>query len=226
VGDVTKTRVLLVDDHTVVRAGLRLLINSQEDMEVVAEAESAAAALPLVAAQTPDVDQLDNTLPGGGSLQLVEALAGHPGGPRVLVLTMHDDPAYARAALAAGAAGYVVKTIREQDLLAGVRAVHRGQLFVDLDDKEQTTTLFGTLGQRAAKGQPVAAVKLSSRELEVLRLLGQGFTNQAAAEQLDLSPKTVATYRARIAEKLGLKTTADFVKYTTDTGLLGRADLS
>jgi DNA-binding NarL/FixJ family response regulator len=220
----SKTRVMLVEDHTVVRAGLRMLVNNQPDMAVVAEAETAAAALQLVGTEPADVVLLDLTLPGGGSLQFIEALAARAGAPRVLVLTMHEDPAYARAALAAGATGYVVKTIREQELLAAVRAVHRGQLVVDLDNREQTAFLFGTLGQRGAHGRSGAVGKLSSRELEVLRLLGQGFTNQAVAEHLDLSPKTVATYRARIAEKLGLKTTADFVKYAADTGLLGPAE--
>lgn len=219
-----KIRVMLVDDHGVVRAGLRMLVNSQSDMEVVAEAETAAEALPLAAAQRPDVMLLDLTLPGGGSLPLIETLCAGRNAPHVLVLTMHNEPAYVRAALAGGASGYVVKTIGEQDLLSAVRAVHRGQMFIDLDDEARTASVFASLVQRDLKGRSGPAVKLSEREIEVVRLLGQGYTNQAVAERLDLSPKTVATYRARIAEKLGLKTTADFVKYAADTGLLGPAD--
>ena len=216
-----KIRVMLVEDHTVVRAGLRMLIDGQADMEVCADVESAAAAAPLAAAQKPDVLLLDLTLPGGGSLPLVQSLSDLETIPRVLILTMHNAPAYVRAALAAGATGYVVKTIREQDLLNAIRAVHRGQVFVDLDDNARTASVFGSLVSRGATGRHLPPVKLSSRELEVLSLLGQGYTNQAVAEHLQLSPKTVATYRARIAEKLGLKTTVDFVKYATDTGLLG-----
>ena len=217
----TKTRVMLVDDHKVVRAGLRMLIDGQPDMEVVAEADSTADAPALVAAEKPDVLVLDLTLPGGGSLPLIESLAQGGAAPRVLVLTMHNEPAYVRAALAAGAGGYVVKKVGEQQLLAALRAVRRGQVFIDLDDEARTASVFASLVPRAARGAGTRGVRLSARELQVIRLLGQGHTNQAIAEKLDLSPKTVATYRARIGEKLGLKTTADFVKYATDIGLLG-----
>jgi two-component system, NarL family, response regulator NreC len=215
---VNKIQVMLVEDHTVVRAGLRMLIDGQADMEVCADVASASAAAALIPARGPDVLLLDLTLPGGGSLPLVESLHGEEASPRILILTMHDAPAYVRAALAAGATGYVVKTIREQDLLNGIRAVHRGQVFVDLDDEIRTASVFGLLPQAGATGLAGVPVKLSGRESNVLRLLGQGYTNQAVAEELGLSPKTVATYRARIAEKLGLKTTVDFVKYATDTG--------
>lgn len=217
----TKTRVILVDDHKVVRAGLRMLIDGEPDMEVVAEAESVAAVPALIAAEKPEVLVLDLTLPGGGSLPLIEKLSECDAEPRVLVLTMHNEPAYVRAALAAGACGYVVKTIGEQQLLAALRAVRRGQVVIDLDDEARTASVFASLVPRVARGAGLRGVKLSARELQVIRLLGQGHTNQAVAETLDLSPKTVATYRARIGEKLGLKTTADFVKYATDTGLLG-----
>jgi two-component system, NarL family, response regulator NreC len=214
-------RVMLVDDHKVVRAGIRMLINGQADMEVVAEAESAAATLPLIETQGPDVLLLDLTLPGGGSLRLIETLSTRETAPHILVLTMHDDPAYARAALGAGATGYIVKTIREEELLAAVRAVHRGQVLVDLDDQARTTSVFASTKNTTTRGQLDFSAKLSGREIEVLRLLSQGHTNQAVAEQLDLSPKTVATYKARIADKLGLKTTAEFVKYAADFGMLG-----
>lgn len=213
----SKIRVMLVDDHTVLRAGVRMLINSQEDMEVVAEADNCRDALPVADEHLPDVLVLDLTLPDGSSLQLIEALQERPEPPRVLMLTMHDDPAYVRAALAAGATGYVVKKIREHDLLEAIRAVHRGRMVIDLDDEQRTALVFQSL---RAGGARDAALHLSDRETEVLRLLGRGFTNQAVADELDLSPKTVATYRARIANKLGLKTTADFVRYAVDTGLV------
>ncbi len=216
-----KIRLLLIDDHTVVRAGLRALFDRQADMEVVAEADSAAEGFRLAAADHPDVVILDLTLPAGGSLELIGRLRGLQPPPHVLVLTMHDDPAYARSAVAAGASGYAVKTVGEQDLLTAVRGIRRGQVFVDLDDEARTAAVFGPAALAGRKGQPPAVSKLSEREREVLRLLGQGHTNLAIAEQLDISPKTVATYRARIAEKLGLKTTAEFVRYVTDTGLPG-----
>ncbi len=154
-------------------------------------------------------------------MSVIQALRHWQAPPRVLVLTMHDDPAYARAALAAGAAGYLVKTVSEQDLLAAVRAVRRGQVVVDLDNEARTAGVFGNPGPGISGRGPSPLCSLSEREQEVLRLLGQGHTNQAVADQLDLSAKTVATYRARIAEKLGLKTTADFVRFASDNGLLG-----
>lgn len=215
-----KTRIMLVDDHNVLRAGLRLLIDAQDDMEVVAEADDCGKVLRLVEEFHPDVVVFDLTLPGGPSLPVVERLTARDAAPRVLMLTMHDDPAYVRAALGAGAKGYVVKSISEQDLLQAIRSVQRGRLVVDLDDEALTAKVFQTPGQHASVVR-AAAAKLSDREVEVLRLLGMGHSNQNIAEQLDLSPKTVATYRARIGEKLGLRTTAEFVKYSIDTGMAG-----
>lgn len=215
-----KTRLMLVDDHKVLRSGLRALINQQPDLEVVAEADTVSSARDLATQASPELVILDLTLPGGGSLEFISELVEKGPLPRVLVLSMHNDPAYARAALGAGATGYVVKTVGEEDLLAAIRAVRRGKAVVDLDDDALTAAVFGLGGPQSVRGPGRATVGLSPREREVLRLLGQGHTNQAIAEQLDLSPKTVATYRARIGDKLGLKTTADFVRYTIDTGLL------
>ncbi|MFM9069559.1 MAG: response regulator [Planctomycetota bacterium] len=211
----SKIRVMLVDDHTVLRAGLRMLINGQVDMEVVAEADNTRDALTRALEHQPELILLDLTMPGGGSLPLIEKLQASDPVPRVLVLTMHDDPSYVRAALAAGASGYLVKTIREQDLLEAIRTVQRGRLIIDLDDETSTLAVFQTLGIQRASDYAGAA-GLSKREQQVLELLGQGLTNQAISEKLDVSPKTVATYRARIGEKLGLKTTADYVKYAED----------
>jgi DNA-binding NarL/FixJ family response regulator len=212
-----KIRIMLVDDHAVLRAGVSSLVNGQPDMEAVAEADNVGDALALAASSGPDVLVLDLTLPGGASLPLIEQLQSLAAPPRVLVLTMHDDPAYVRAALAAGAAGYVVKKIGEHELLDAIRSVHSGRLVIDLDDEERTAAVFQSVRPLRAR---TAVARLSARELEVLGLLGRGFTNLEVAEQLDLSPKTVATYRARIADKLGLRTTAEFVKYAVDTGLV------
>lgn len=214
-------RILLVDDHAVLRAGLRALLDQQPDMVVVAEADRTASAYQAACDPGADLVILDLSLPGGGSLELIEKLRALPDPPRVLVLSMHDDPSYARAALAAGAGGYLVKTIGESDLLAAIRSVHRGRLFVDLDDEDRTHAVLGD-HPRGGSGAP----KLSDRELEVLRLLGRGYSNHDVAERLELSPKTVATYRARIAEKLGLRTTPEFVRYAIDTGIAeGSEDL-
>jgi DNA-binding NarL/FixJ family response regulator len=212
---------MLVDDHKVLRSGLRTLINQQPDLEVVAEADTAREAKVLAAQMQPDLVVLDLSLPDGGSLELVEELVERGPLPRVLILSTHNEPAYARAALGAGATGYLVKSVSEEDLLAAVRAVRRGKAVVDLDDETQTASVFGPGGPQTVRGPTRATVGLSAREREVLRLLGEGHTNQAIAERLDISPKTVATYRARIGEKLGLKSTAEFVRFVADTGRLG-----
>lgn len=221
-----KARLMLVDDHKVLRAGLRTLINQQSDLEVVAEADSAREALRHADGTPLDLVILDLTLPGGGSLELISELVERGPLPRVMVLSMHNDPAYARAALGAGATGYVVKTVSEEELLAAIRSVRRGKAVVDLDDEARTASVFGPGGLRATRSPTDATVGLSPREREVLCLLGHGHANTEVAVKLDISPKTVATYRARIGEKLGLKTTADFVRYATDTGLLGTPESS
>lgn len=215
----TKIKVMLVDDHTIVRAGLRALFDRQIDMAVVAETETVQGAAAIIEANRPDVLVLDLTLPGGGSLDLIRLLRARAVSAKILVLSMHDDPAYARSALGAGASGYVVKTIGELDLLAAVRAVNRGRIFIDLDDQTKTASVYSADARsaRGAKGGSIA--QLSEREHEVLALLGRGHSSQDIAERLDVSPKTVATYKARIGEKLGLKTTAEFVKYSHDNGL-------
>ncbi len=211
-----KIRVMLVDDHTVLRAGLRLLVNAQTDMEVVAEASNSRDAVTQAVMHQPEVLVLDVTLPGGASLPIIGELMERGVNVHVLMLTMHDDAAYVRAALAAGATGYVVKTIREQDLLQAIRDTSRGRMVIDLDDEGANASVFSSLLQPGMRRGH--APRLSTRETQVLNLLGQGFANLEIAEKLELSPKTIATYRARLGEKLGLRTTADFVKFATDTG--------
>jgi two-component system, NarL family, response regulator NreC len=216
-----RIRVLLADDHAVLRAGLRLLINAQPDMEVVGEAANTTEARELARALAPDVLTLDLTMPGGSSVQLIERLRQEQPQTRVLVLTMHDDTAYLRAVLAAGGAGYLVKTAADAELLSAIRSVWRGRIFVDVDLNKGTppAPLGGPAGAGAA-----AVPGLSSREREVLTLLAQGHTNQEIAGRLFLSVKTIETYRGRIAEKLGLRTRAELYRYALETGLLGRAE--
>jgi DNA-binding NarL/FixJ family response regulator len=217
-----KTRVLIADDHAVLRAGLRMLINAQPDLEVVGEAADCQEALRKAHELKPDVLTLDLSMPGGGGARVIERLRVECPATRVLVLTMHDDPAYLRAVLAVGGAGYVVKTAVDTELLTGIRAVAQGRTFVDLH-------LTGSHG-RAAFDAPndapsaktaSAASALSQREREVLGLLAQGHTHQVIADKLFLSIKTIETYRARIAEKLGLRSRADIIRYAIELGLIG-----
>jgi DNA-binding NarL/FixJ family response regulator len=214
----SKIRVFLIDDHAVLRAGLRMLINAQPDLEVCGEAASGPEAIGLIEAARPQVITLDLSMPGGSGLKMLNRLRLVCPEVRFLVLTMHDDPAYLRAALAAGATGYVVKTAADAELITAIRAVHRGRTFVDLDlSQHEVQSILGP-----PTGKALLPAELSNRECEVLRFLAQGHTNQAIAERLCLSVKTIETYRSRIGEKLGLKSRADLVRYAMETGLLDK----
>lgn len=207
-------RVLIADDHAVLRAGLRLLVNWQDDMEVVGEAADGAEAVARAREKQPDVLTLDLVMPGGNGLETLAQLRRECPATRVLVLTMHDDPAYLRAVLAAGGSGYVVKTAADTELLSGIRAVHQGRIFVNL-------SLTDGAVQTMVNPPSSARHVLSAREREVVMLLAQGFTNQETADRLFLSVKTIETYRGRLMAKLGLESRADLVRYAMENGLLG-----
>jgi two-component system, NarL family, response regulator NreC len=211
-----KIRVLIADDHAILRAGLRMLIDSQPDMKVIAEAPNGEEAVRLAGVEHPDVVILDITMPGGGGLRAVPEILKVCSSTRVLLLTMHEEPAYLRTALASGAAGYVLKKSVDANLLAGIRSVHKGRSYVDSE-------LASALIQHALPdlGQPGRADEvLSERELQVLKLVAEGFSSREIAEQIYIGVKTVETYRARFAEKLGLKSRADLVRYALEVGLL------
>jgi len=211
-----KIRVLIADDHAILRAGLRMLIDSQPDMKVIAEAPNGEEAVRLASAEHPDVVILDITMPGGGGLRAVPEILKACASTRVLLLTMHEEPAYLRTALASGAAGYVLKKSVDANLLAAIRSVHKGRSYVDSE-------LASVLIQHALPdiGQPGRPDEvLSERELQVLKLVAEGFSSREIAEQIYIGVKTVETYRARFAEKLGLKSRADLVRYAMEVGLL------
>ena len=213
-------RVLIADDHAVLRAGLRVLIGAQPDMDVVGEAADGEEAVQRVAETRPDVALVDITMPGSSGIKAIERIRQTCPATRVLVLTMHDVPAYLRSALAAGATGYVVKRAADSELLSAIRGVHRGRTV--LDPALATAVVQGAIGRKATVGQPGGpAGLLSPREREVLDLVAQGYTNQQIADRLGLSVKTVETYRSRLVEKLGLRSRADLVRYALDSGLFG-----
>jgi DNA-binding NarL/FixJ family response regulator len=218
----SKIRVLVADDHAVLRAGLKLLINAQADMEVVAEAAGGPETIHNAQAAVPHVVLLDLSMPGPGSTQTIEQLSVAVPAARVLVLTMHDDPAYMRAALQAGASGYVVKKAADVELLTAIRAVHHGRTFVDLTRPGEATQR--PEARRAAHDSPAGGQPrpLSPREAEVLRLLAQGHTNQEAADRLSVSVKTIETHRKRLSGKLGLKSRAQLFRFAVEIGLLER----
>jgi len=216
-----KIRVLLADDHAVLRAGLRMLLHVQPDMEVVGEAADTREALVKVCETKPDVLTLDLTMPGGNSMKLIERLRQECPQTRVVVLTMHDDSAYLRAVLAAGGSGYVVKTAADSELLTAIRTVFQGRLFVDSQLRESKAPPARNGGVSTGSPARTGVTSLSERERQVLALLVQGHTNQEIADRLFLSVKTIETYRARLTDKLGLRTRAELVRYALGIGLLG-----
>jgi two-component system response regulator NreC len=214
-----KIRVLIADDHAILRAGLRMLVNAQADMEVVSEASDGEKAVQTARESKPDVALLDLTMPRVGGMKAIEEMAKNCCETRVLVLTMHDDPAYLRSALAAGASGYLLKRAVDAELLAAIRAVHRGGIFVD--PRLASVLVQDVLQKRSARTGSKRPVNiLSRRELQVLRLVAWGYTSAQIATQIFVGVKTIETYRSRLAEKLGLKTRSDVIRFAVQMGLL------
>ena len=206
--------IILADDHAVVRNGLRMLLEAESDMEVVAEAGNVDAAARYVLGHKPTVLVLDLNMPGGSSLAAIPDVADASPDTSVVVLTMQEDPAFAREALQAGARGYVLKQAAGTELVQAIRAAASGG-----------TWLNPELGARmaAAPDRPAGPPgDLTERELDVLRLIALGHTNNEIAEQLFLSVRTVETHRAHIQQKLGLSTRAELVRYALDNDLIDR----
>lgn len=207
-------KVVLVDDHAVVRSGLRLLLEKQDDIEVVGEAGNAKDAVFRARALKPDVILLDVVMPGESGIAVLPKLLKESPDTNVLVLSMQDDPSYVREAFGAGASGYVLKEAADEEVVSAVREIAGGGRYV-----------HPTLGARmvAAEAQERAAAEadpLSDREREVLRLLALGHTNQEIAEQLYISVRTAESHRAHIMQKLRLSTRAELVRYALSHGLL------
>jgi two-component system response regulator NreC len=214
-----KIRVMIVDDHAILRAGLRMLVNAQADMEVVSEAPDGEKAIQGAREAKPDVTLLDLTMPRVGGMKALQEIAQNCRETRVLVLTMHDDPAYLRSALAAGASGYLLKRAVDSELIAAIRAVHRGGVFVD--PRLASVLVQDVLAKKGTKAGPTRPVNiLSDRELQVLRLVARGYTSAQIARQIAVGVKTVETYRARLGEKLGLRTRSDVIRFAVRMGLL------
>ena len=214
-----KIRVLIADDHAILRAGLTLLINAQADMEVVSEAPDGDQDVQGARDTSPHVALIDLTMPGSSGMGALEEIARWCPDTRVLVLSMHDDPAYLRSALAAGASGYILKRALDTELLAAIRAVHRGGVFVD-PSLAHVFVQDVLKRPRNAGSAPRSLKILSERERQVLGLVAQGYGSRDIAKQIVVSVKTVETYRARIAEKLGLRTRHEIVRFAVQMGLL------
>ncbi len=208
------TSVLIVDDHAVVRSGLRLLLEQEDDIHVAGEAGSADEALREAKRLRPDVVLLDVVMPGMTGVEAMPQLRDAAPDARILFLSMQDDPTYVREAFAAGAMGYVLKEAADSDLVAAIREVAGGGLYVH-------PALGARLAVADARAQADAQDDpLSDREREVLRLLALGHTNQEIAKMLFISVRTAETHRAHIMQKLRLSTRAELVRHALASGLL------
>jgi two-component system response regulator NreC len=209
----SEIRIVLADDHAVVRSGLRLVLDGEEGFEVVAEAGTVADTLRKVRAIRPDVLVLDLNMGSESSLPEIPGLRADVPGTAIVVLTMQNEPAFARQALQAGAAAYVLKEAADDELVHAVRAAARGEIYLNPQ-----------LGARlAAEPPPRAATPpddLTDREVEVLRLIALGNTNGEIAGELYLSVRTVESHRAHIQRKLGRTTRAELVRYALQRGLV------
>ena len=209
----SKIRVVLADDHAVVREGMKTLISAQPDMEVVGEAGDGLAALEMVARLEPDVAVLDVSMPGLNGAEVTARLKGENPDRKVLALTVHEERGYLRLLMGAGAAGYVLKRAAADELIRAIRTVAEGGTY--LDPAVTGSVVAGYMGQPDDPG-----AKLSEREVEVVRLIAQGYSNKEIAARLELSVKTVETYKMRSLEKLGIRSRVGIVKYAAQQGWL------
>lgn len=209
-------RILIADDHGVLRAGLRALLNAEADMEVVAEAADGQAALSMAEKIKPDVVLLDLSMPGLSGIEVTRLLKKASPTVRVLILTVHEDEGLLREAMRSGASGYITKRAIEAELITAVRSVWQGDLYVH---PSMTRALLQGLSPVSPTTQkPVEP--LTAREIEVLQFLAQGYTNRQIAEELCLSARTVESHRANLMGKLGLRGRVALVRYARERGLL------
>jgi two-component system, NarL family, response regulator NreC len=203
-------KIVIADDHAIVRRGLRQLIEGEDGFEVVAEAEDVESARRYVRGHSPHVLVLDLNMPGEPSIEAIPKLRSEFPETQIVVLTMQNEPAYARSALGAGVLGYVLKESADAELVQAIRAAVAGEQYLN-----------PRLGAKvAAEPLPCPPDGLSDRELEILRLIALGYTNSQVAEELFLSVRTVETHRAHIQQKLGLSDRAELVRYALDRKLV------
>jgi DNA-binding NarL/FixJ family response regulator len=205
----TKRRVLVVDDHPIVRQGLALMIDREPDLEVCGEAEEVVSALAAIAATRPDVVLLDISLPGPDGIEVLKAIRTSDPALPVLVLSMHDESVYAERALRAGANGYIMKQEATENVLVALRRVLRRELYVS---DRIASSMLRQIASGTVKPEQAPMARLSDRELEVFRLIGEGHGTRRIAEELHLSVKTVESYQAHIKDKLALQSSRDLVQ--------------
>jgi DNA-binding NarL/FixJ family response regulator len=206
-------RILIADDHGIVRSGVKLLLDRQPDMEVVAEAEDGVDALEQAVRLKPDIAVLDVSMPRMTGLQATHEIKQQSPDTQVLILSMHDDERYLFEALRAGASGYVLKRAADKDLVDAVRAASRGEPFLTSTAQQALIRDFIDRGEEATD-------ELSPREQEVVKLIAEAHTNREIAEILHLSEKTVESHRGRVLQKLGMRDRVELVRYAIRRGLV------
>jgi len=211
-----KLRIFVADDHPMVRAGLKTLINAENDMEVVGEAANGREAVDRIARELPDVAVLDISMPELTGTQATQELRLNSPGVKVLGLTVHEDRSYLRQLLQAGAAGYVLKRAAGDELIRAIRAVAAGETYIDSRVAGNLVNTF--VGPDLERG--AAGAELSEREMETICLIAQGFTNKEVGAILGVSAKSVETYKMRSMEKLGLRSRVDLVQVALQRGWL------
>jgi DNA-binding NarL/FixJ family response regulator len=212
-----KTRILLADDHTVVRQGLRFILDSEPDLEVVAEAANGTEAVARALKDDIDLAILDIAMPTMTGLQAARELSRHRPDLKMLILSMHDDEGYLYEALKAGTAGYVLKSVADRDLVEAVRAAMRGEPFLYAGAER---ALVRDYVQRARAGEELSEDPLTPREQQIVKLIAESNTNRQIAELLTISEKTVETHRANILEKLGMRDRVELTRYAIRRGLV------
>ena len=208
-----KTRILLADDHTVVRDGLRMVLDAAPDLEVVAEASDGAEAVELALSEEVHLAVLDLSMPRMTGLQAAHELSRRQPELRVLILSMHDNEQYFFEALKSGASGYVLKTVANRDLIEACRAAMRGEPFI------YPAAVRAIVRDYLDRGSPPEDL-LTPRELEVVKLIAEGLTSDEVAEELSISSKTVDRHRANVLEKLGMRNRVELTRYAIRRGLV------
>lgn len=210
------TEILIADDHGVLRAGLRALLNAEPDLEVVGEAANGSEVLRLAQELRPDLVLLDISMPGPGGIAVTQQLKAALPDAHVLILTLHEDEGLLQEAMRAGAAGYIIKRAVESELINAIHAVLRGDLYVH---PAMTRALLQDVAPASTSTAPPTET-LTPREIDVLRLIAKGHTNREAAQVLSISVRTVETHRANLTDKLGLRGRVELVRYAREHGLL------
>jgi DNA-binding NarL/FixJ family response regulator len=213
-------RVLLAEDHNVVREGLRLLLDAQPDIQIVGEATTGREAVVMARDSCPDVAVLDISMPDLDGIQAASRIRAECPHTQILILTMHESDAYFFRALEAGAAGYVLKKAASEDLINAVRAVAGGEAFFYPSLARKLLDNYMGYARLETPSGPPGYEELSDREREIMFLIVRGLTNQEIADKLVISPSTVQTHRTRILQKLDLETTVDLVRYAIRHGLI------